>query len=191
MHKYYEENEKNCQFPDLILDNIINYCKLINIHLMNNKIVPNEEIFLFFKKIFNKKNNKESKKNTSTFFVFKNKEQTLDNNIQKNVVKYEDNLLIFNFKGVQIKKNFLNNAALIQQTIYSIHDNYFSSHIFSLERLKIKELLEIMINLIFNLENEKFKDLEVANYLINLVVILKNLMEDLNEYKEKKFHENG
>ena len=191
LHKYYEENEKNCQFPELILDNIINYCKLINIHLMNNKIVPNEEIFLFFKKIFNKKNNKEEKKNTSTCFVFKNKEEKLDNNIQANVVKYEDNLLIFNFKGIQIKKNFLNNAALIQQTIYSIHDNYFSNHIFSLERLKINELLEIIINLIFNLENERFKDLEVANYLINLVVILKNLMEDLNEYKEKKkFHEN-
>ena len=72
------------------------------------------------------------------------------------------------------------------QKIYSIHDDYFSNPNFSLENLNFDGLLEIIINVIFNLFSDKFKDIETANYLINLVIIIKDLQKNLNDYKAKK-----
>ena len=189
LHKYLVENEKKCQFPEISFDNIKNYCQSINIHLMNNKIVPNEEIFLFFKKIFSeqeKENEEKKEQKIMADFAFSPKEDNLEKDIVNNVVKLEGNLLIFDYKGIQIKENALNSSIFILQKIYSIHDDYFSNPNFSLENLNFDGLLEIIINVIFNLFSDKFKDIETANYLINLVIIIKDLQKNLNDYKEKK-----
>ena len=61
IHKYYVVNMQNGQFPELVFNNVKKYCQLINAHLMNNKIIPNKEIFLFLKKILNMKNQDNNK----------------------------------------------------------------------------------------------------------------------------------
>ena len=156
---------------------------------MDNLIYMNEEIFLFFKKIFAEKNkDNEPKKNVdnkdSKKFIFHNKEENFDKNIKDNVITEEEDYIIFNYKGIAIKQNFLEHTVLILQKIYSIHDDYFNCFNFNLENLNIDGLIEIIINLIFYFKLDSFKDENIASFLINLVLLLKDLEKDLKIFKD-------
>jgi hypothetical protein len=198
IHKIYEVNKKNGQFPKLVLNNVINYCQLINAHLINNGIVPNKEIFLFLKKIFeiqnedkNNKENKENKENknekiNNNYFIYNNKEENFEKNINNNnIVVREGDLVVFNYKGVSIKHILLESGSLILQTIYSIHDDYFSSSDCNLEKCNLEGIIAIIINVILYLVNDKTYDKNISDFLINSVILLRNIQNDLNIFKEK------
>ena len=197
INKYYVNNQKNCQFPQFITNNEAKYCQLIFDHLMDNDIAPNEEIYLFLKKILvekdkinqNVNNNIENKDNK--YFVFVNKENDFEKNINKNPVIIDCKNLIFSFKGVTIKKEVLTNSYFILQKIYSIYDDYFNIFNFNLEDLNIEELSVVIINFIFYFYREEYKYIEMADFLTNLIILLNNLEKDLNDFKEKRNKNNN
>ena len=51
MNKYYLINQEKKYFPELNFENFCNYYVLIRNNILENSILPNEEIFLFFKKL--------------------------------------------------------------------------------------------------------------------------------------------
>ena len=194
IHKYYIVNEKTGQFPQFILNNAINYCQLINAHLMNNFINPSEEIFLFFKKIFGEFNKKEKdikikeQNKNNDHFVFQNQEKDFEKNIPNAIITREENSLVFNYKGIIIKKQLLSNGSLIMQKSYSLHDDYFTCLNFDLENMFIEEIIEVIINIkfyysIFNFENNS-PFISLSNFLTEFVILLKNVEKDLNNFRK-------
>ena len=187
IYKYYIQNQEFGQFPGFIPNNAINYCQLINNYLMNNFIIPNEEIFEFFKKIFGEKGkgdkiidkNEENKNNK---YIFHNKEEVFEKNIKDIFVRKEDNSLIYSYKGFIKKCDIIENATLIFQQIYVFHDDYFNIN-FNLENLNFNYLKEVIINIIYLLY--KYKQLEIANFLINVIILLNFVENDINNYKKK------
>jgi len=79
--------------------------------------------------------------------------------------------------------------------IYSIHDIYFTNYNCDIKRLNIETIIEIIINLInflINKENDKkndkkneiINDKKMAIFLIDLVITLKKLEKEIDEYKK-------
>ena len=190
IHKYYILNQEFGQFPEFIPNNIINYCQLINNYLMNNIIIPNEEIFEFFKKIFDEKGKGDKiivKKEENNKYIFHNKEEDFVKNIKDKVVTMKDNKLIYNYKGFTKICDIFGDASLIFQQIYVFHDDYFNIN-FNLENLNFSYLKEIIINIIFLLY--KYKELEIANILINVIILLNTVENDIQIIKKKNNNNN-
>ena len=190
IHKFYLINEKKGQFPKFTVNNAINYCQLINAHLMQNFIPYSEEIFLFLKKIFTEKGNsdknKNEKNNNKEIYVYQNEEKEFEKNISNQVVKKENNFIYFNYKGMAIKKASLNSTTLIFQKSESLNDDFFTCLNFDLESLFIEEILEIIVNLIFFFNLEKFKNVELSHFLTEMVVLLKNVENKLYDFRKSK-----
>ena len=187
IHKYYILNQEIGQFPEFIPNNIINYCQLINNHLKNNYIIPNEEIFNFFKTILAEKGKSDkiifkNKENKNNKYVFHNKEEDFVKNINEIVVTKEGNSLIYNYKGFTKKCDIFGEESLIFQQIYAFHDDYFNIN-FNLENLNFTYLKDVIINIIFLLY--KYKELEIANLLINVIILLNGVENDIKNYKIK------
>ena len=156
--QYYLINLENGNFPDLIFQNVKDYSQLIKASLLNNQIVPNEEIFLFFKNflsneiIKNDDNNKKDIKNNFVFHIDKEKEENELKNIEKNkdiiknVIEKKEQHLIFNYNDTKVECNFLNEEELYQG-IDTIHDDYFTRFNCDIKKLNIETIIEIIINL--------------------------------------------
>ena len=197
IHKYYVVNEQNGQFPELILNNVINYCQFINSHLMNNALVPNKEIFLFLKKILNMKNqdnkineNINNQEKVNKHFIYQYKGGEFEKNIDNNAIIKEGDLLVFNYKGITIKHNLINSGSLMRHTLCSIHDDYFTLFNCNIEKINIDGILQIIINIAFYFLCQHFHDKSLADFLINSVILLKQFEKDLNIYKDKKSKNN-
>ena len=189
IHKYYIVNEQNGQFPELIFNNVVSYCQFINAHLINNAIVPNKEIFLFLKKILHNKNNENININNNekinNNFIYHNKKEEFEKNINNNAIKKEGDSLVFDYKGITIKHDLINSGSLMRHTLYSIHDDYFTLCNCNIEKINIDGIIQIIINIAFYFLCEHFHDKNLADFLINSVILLKNLEKDLNSYKQK------
>ena len=179
---YFSLNLEREQLPHLILKNIRNYIILINAHLINNQIIPNEELFIFFKKFCeegineNKANNEKEKKN---YFIFNiDNEQNYEKTINKDMIQKKENKLIFKFKEINTACNHLDNEGKIFLNIHK----FFVEFNFNLEMLKIKEFIEIVINIIYYLDE---KNIEMKCFLTNLIFILKKLETELNVFYKK------
>ena len=61
INKYYLVNQDVCHFPELTFKNIKSYCEVIQKYLIKNKILPNEEIYIFFRNLLLPERNKEEK----------------------------------------------------------------------------------------------------------------------------------
>ena len=190
IHRFYLANEQSGQFPNFIFNNILNYYQLIYAHLMQNFIPLNEEIFFFLKKILKEKckdgndiNKNEKYKNTE-HLVFENKEKDFEKKISDPVIKKDDKSIIFNYKGLAIKKALLNSVTLIFQKMESLHDDFSTILNFDLENMFIEEIIEVIINIISFFRTEQFKNINLANFLTEFVVLLKNVSNDLYTYKK-------
>ena len=98
--KYYEVNQETGQFPNFTFDNLVIFYQMIQKYLKSNSIIQNEEIFVFFKKIFSEHRKIESKKNVigdKQYFVYNDPKKDeyieLGNNIE--IVTEKHNLLVF------------------------------------------------------------------------------------------------
>ena len=55
---------------------------------------------------------------------------------------------------------------------------------FDLENMFIEEIIEAIINIISFFRTEQFKNINLANFLTEFVVLLKNVSNDLYTYKK-------
>ena len=154
---------------------------------MNNLIYPNEEIFNFFKKMNALKDKEEKitikKTNKDNIYIFHNKEKDFIKNINNQIVIKEGDFLIYYYQGITKKCHFFESGVEIFQKIFSIHDVFFNIN-FSLENLNFKGLIEVIINVIYCFH--QYEEVEVANLLTNVVILLKNVGNNIHDYKEKK-----
>ena len=186
IHKYYLVNQKKGYFPELTLENIKKYCTLIKDYLIDNSIIPNEEIFVFLKKILCgdnlviKENEKKEKKDNNFVFVLdeveKNENIVLDGIVKKEV----ENELIYNYKG-ETKECHLLDGPILFQITYSIYDNYFNDLKFDILNFEFESIKNIIINLFYYLL--LFKENNLAKFLIEAITIMKKLEEDKKLYK--------
>ena len=186
IHKYYVVNQKLGQFPELTFENVKEYCSIIKKYLIANSIVPNEEIFIFLKKVLADGkldiNNNEIDKNN---FVFKyEKEENYENNINDYTVRInikEKDKLIFKYKEFKKDCDFYAESHIVYQLIYSFFDNYFTNLNFNIVNFGSENIIDIIINLIHYLFG--YKDIITSVYLLNVIILLKKLQKDLTIYK--------
>ena len=186
IHKYYVVNQELGQFPDLTFEHIKEYCSIIKKYLIANSIVPNEEIFIFLKKVLADGkldiNNNEIDKNN---FVFKyEKEENYENNINDYTVRInikEKDKLIFKYKEFKKDCDFYAESHIVYQLIYSFFDNYFTNLNFNIVNFGSENIIDIIINLIHYLFG--YKDIITSVYLLNVIILLKKLQKDLTIYK--------
>ena len=188
IQKYYLVNQENCQFSELSYENIKNYCDIIKIHLNNNFILPNKEIFSFLKKMLNDRNNIEvqnNKKKADNEFVYKyNKIENYVKTIKYNIVEKEDDSLYFKYNGKKIEYNFLSYEVLFEE-IFTLYNDYFLINNFNIEELNIKKVIHIIINIIYYLFQEDYNEKSMSLFLFKTVIILNELDDDINKHNEK------
>ena len=217
IHKYYMINKENNIFPELTLENVKLYCNLIKkFFLLRNTIIPNEEILLFFKKIFsndnidikdnnNSNNNiinvkdnennidniindKDEPNNNEPKFIFEYlKEEDYIKKIPSKIIKKNNKILIFKYKGIEEKYELLKN-----NEFFLIYDYYINILNFNIINFKNDNLIEFIINVLYNYL--KLKDEDMACTLLNIIIILKKLKNDLNNYENdinNKINENN
>ena len=197
INKYYLENKKICQFPQLNLKNTTNYCDVIKAFLNDNYILPNEEIFLLLKKFLyndkkiNEENNINQKDSNTNHFVFEyGKIENYVNVIKYDIVEREENSLFFKFKGKRIEHKLLTSNSIFSE-IYSLYNKYFTKDNCNIEYFPINQIIEIIVNLIYYLLLPNCNEKGLALYLFKTIIILNKLEEDLNSYKKKqKFEKN-
>ena len=182
--KYYSKNLEKENMPHLTLKNIRNYILLINAHIQNVQIIPNEEMFKFFKRFCEEganeikdDNNEKEKKND--YFVFRVDNIQNNENETINDIKIIENQLVFNYKNT----NILCNSLKDEYTIFKAINSFYTELDFDLEKLKIDKFIEIIINIIYHLDK---KNMKMICFLTNLIILLKKLENDLNEYNKNK-----
>ena len=184
MNKYYLLNQEKKYFPELNFENFCNYCELIRNNILENSILPNEEIFLFFQKLKEATDKITAGEEISNNYIFQyEKNENYLNKIEKDIIKKENNTLFFIFKGKKTKHNFLS-FDIIYDMIYFIYDNYYSFLNLNIEKLDYRTIIEIIISLAYYFIQNN--DLNLACLLVNMLIALKKLEKDLKIFKKIK-----
>ena len=191
INQYYLLNQKNKYFSELNLNNVNNYCLLIKNCIIKNSIIPNKEILLLLNKFLlaknnninpNEENNNHINENGENNFVFQyNKEENLENNINYNITIKNEILILFNYLGKNEEYQLIRCDSNLCLNSYSLYDGYFSNNNLNINNLNIKNILELIINNIYYLKQNK----EMILVLIKVVNALKKFEFDLNEFNKK------
>ena len=193
--KYFSENTKNFHFPELTFDSFKNYCELIKEQLLRNSILPNEEIYNFFKNLLSENNKRKKEKindnnndnnkidNNNSYFTYNyDKEECyFIDSIEDDMIVKTGNCLIFNFKG-QKKQYNLKSQALLFQQISLFYEDYFTRLNFNIEYMNSKAITEIIINLIYYLI--QIEDLDMSCFLLNGIILLKKFKDELDSFRK-------
>ena len=163
IHKYYQINKENGQFPQLSFENIKAYCDIIKEYLYKQNIIPNEEIFKFLKIVFDK----EKEKNNINLKGEKSKKIKINNKNLKENNKDEDN--DNNINNIKEDGNEINNIINIKEDENEINN-----------LINIKED-ENEINNIINIKEDENE----INNIINIKKDKNGINKDIN-IKEKK-----
>ena len=185
---FYESNKEKGQFPELTLNNMQNYCETIrNFLILENSILPNEEIILFFRKVNDAKN--KNKNNNNNFqeennFVFSyEKEENYVKDVKSDIITKQANNLVFKYQGKRIEYNFLN-YNLIFEKIYTLYEDYSTNIKYNFENLDYNVIYEVIVNLAFyNIQNKNSK---ICSILINMIIALRKWENDLTIFKGVK-----
>ena len=133
------------------------------------------------------KEDKKGKKDNN--FIFKyDKDKYFDKNIADNIVQIDNNhkeQLVLVYKGKIKKYKKYNDTPEIHQLIYASYDTYFFQD-FNVLNLDCENFYDKIVNLIYFLMNNKCKKL--AMYLLNSMTLLKQLQNDIKEYKSDNFN---
>ena len=186
--KYYFNNKKKCQFPELKLQTIANYSETIKEFLNTNSILPNEEIFLFLNKFLSNydkvKENVNQNDSNGNYFIFKyGKIEDYVNAIKYDVVVKEKDSLFFKFKGKRMEYKFLTSDSIFPE-IFSIYNEYYSHNDFNVEYFPVTKMIELIINLIYILLLPEYNEKSLALFLFKTIIVLNKLDDDLIEYKK-------
>ena len=181
IYKYYLLNQKSKFILGLDFDVISKYYEEIKKHLINNKIIPNKELFLILKNILNEKreniNEKDNNKNKGqNNFIF--------------ICNEDENIIInYNFVTLENHKCKLNNKEYpvfssdqIYIEIFSLHKNYFSED-FNIQKLQIRTLEEVIVN---SLSYYQSRNNEISLFLYESIFALNNLKDQLGKFIKKK-----
>ena len=184
----YEANKEKAQFPELTLNNMKNYCEIILNFVLENYILPNEEMFLFFRKIkdeSNKNNNNNNITKKENIFVFKyEKEENYVKDVKRDMILKEGNHLIFNYQGKRTKYECLGLNSIVFE-IYSIYDFYSSNLKYNFENLDYNVIYEVILNLVYHYISF-YKDYRICSILINMIIALRKWENDLAIFKSVK-----
>ena len=191
INKYYIINKKYDNYPNLTKNIIINHLVYIRDYIRNNLIIKKEEINNIIEKIILKKKNdnenneniiKESNNNNN--FVYKYDEKIYLYDIKQCIIIKQDNSLFFTIKGKETQFKYIPNNESIFQEIMKEYKNYYNKIDFNIENYINDNLIEIIVNIIYNfilLKNE-----DICLYLINAIILLEKCKNDLKVYKENK-----
>ena len=197
IHKYYLVNLENRHFPELTFENVKSYCSLIKDYLIKRSFIPNEETFLFLKDVLSDdsiliKNEKKIKNNKTNFIFEFEKEENYAKYAPKDIIikdQINENFLLFNYKDIKQKIEFVKDVPMILQQTFSTYDSFFLGN-FNIENFDNKNLIDSIINIIFYFNN--IKNEEVLNtFLLNSIILLKKLENDLSVYKKNNKDNNN
>ena len=195
INNYYIVNKEKFHFPELTLQNIASYCELIKGHLIKDSIIPNEEIFNFFKNIRAAEKNKtedinNDNINNKNIFIYQYyKEENYINAIKDNkIIILDENMLIFTFNGNKTKYRLIP-YNMILKLIFSMYQEYLTIYNFNIEKLDFKHLINIIINIIYYLFC--LDEVNTASFLLNGILLLQKFQEDLKIFKEKNNENNN
>ena len=158
------------------------YYELIKDFLIDNSILPNEELFIFFKKLKGFSTNDKKYTENTNYFVFQYEK---DLNNEKNIlnwnVRKDEKDLIFYFRGKSAKYNYLSSQKIFKK-IYSMYEDFCTKLKYNLENVDYNILYEIIINIVYC----NNKNLRICTNLINLKIALEKWENDLATYKALK-----
>ena len=182
---FYEANKEKAQFPELTFDNMKNYCEIIrNYLLLENSMLPNIEMILFFRKIKGKKNNNNKIAQNENNFVFTyEKEKNYVKNVDKDIIVKEGNNLVFNYQGKSTVYNFLNYNSIFEK-IYILYDDYSTNLKYNFENLDYNVIYEVIANIAFLII--QYKNFKICTILLNMIISLRKWENDLTIYKGVK-----
>ena len=188
---HYVSNQKYYHFKDLTLDNVKKYYETIKKYLIDNSIIPNEEIFVFLKKILYEKDNHKKEEDGTNNFIFEY-DPTIKyvEKIGENIITKKDkkNILIFRYKQNKEEYKLLDD---IYDKIYSFFDYHLNEY-FNLNNLQTHSntIFEIIINMIYYIKENENEDQNMALFLFKSIIILKKFIGDLKKYKTSNNIEN-
>ena len=201
INKYYIVNKEIGQFPDFTFQKVILFYKTIQNYLISGSIIQNEEIFVFFQKVFSEKNqlekdkyepnetnenkeiNETIEKKDKPKFIYNSPENDEYIEIGNNEIVTEKHKLLVFRRGNEIMGCSKIRLDLLYQQSYSLYDYYFSEYNFNIEKLEVDEIINLCINLLFELK--KSDDINTKYHLYNLIPILKRLRNEINVFKRK------
>ena len=103
------------------------------------------------------------------------------------LLKKVEKKLIYKYKNEKKESEYFKDAPIIFQLIYAMYDNYFNNLNFSILNFESKDLINIMINIIFGLSN--YKEGNLSLFLVNAMDIFKKLESDKKLYKSNNINE--
>ena len=188
-NKYYFSNQENYHFSGLNFENFKNYCDLVQGHLIKNRILPNEEIYNFYQKLYNEAKNKEktstdngSKIKDNQFIYEYDENDNHINNFKEGIITREKNMLVLNYKGIKIITK-LNSYNIIFQQISLYYEDYFMRLNFNIELINPKGIIDIIINIIYY--THKYQHMEMSCLLLDGIILLKKLENQIKTFRKK------
>ena len=183
IYYYYLFNEERRIFPELTLENIKSYYKIIlNELIIKNSILPNEEILFYFKKILLDENKNKEIKNENEIkkkpgkknFIFEYDKEIEETKLikQDSIMKNEENLILA-YNGKEIKFKIIHNGKAILNRIYLIYKE-LSTNNFEIEKLDFKKMYKVIINVIDAMKSE-----EISLFLYKSMNVLKKFKKFL------------
>ena len=173
--RYYSLNNNNNKFPDLNYKSIFNYYNIIVNFIVKNEIIPNQEIISFFIE-FSKQ--KENQKFNIIGDIIEPKDIKLDNKI----FSKDGNILNIKYKEKELKAK---NIGPIDN--YKIIKNLYNSYNFNINNLKSEDIIEIIINIIDYIINDKEDNKSNIIHLLleSIIIIINTFHIDINKYNKK------
>ena len=191
INKYYLVNQDVCHFPELTFKNIKSYCEVIQKYLIKNKILPNEEIYIFFQNLLLPERNKKEKINkdinindkkiTNQFVYEYDKNENYIKNIKDNIIIKKDQMIYFNYEGEKIKYNFKSYYLIFQQ-ISCYYEDYSVRLNFNIDYFNIHGIIELIINIIYYLIH--LEDTDLSIFLLNAIILLENFRIQLYAFRK-------
>ena len=189
INKYHAVNQETGQFPKFNLEILQMLYKTIEEYLIRNSIIPNEEIFVSFKKVFSVRNKNELKNineiKDKSHFIYNAPEQEENieiNNFDKLIS--ENDLSLYFKRGNEIIGCVKKDEDVLFNDTYSLYNRYFTEYNFNIEKIEISEIINLCINIMFRL-------IKIGNYksihiLYSLILTLKKLKNKLSIYTSQK-----
>jgi hypothetical protein len=193
--KYYALNKEKKYFPDFTFENISVFYKMIQDYLKEKRLIQNEEIFVFFKKLSSEKEKiekekddlkiinekKEIKDELSFVYQKPEKDEYLEINTEE-LVKEKPSIFTLR-RGNELINVKKYRSDVIFKNSLNLHDYYFKDSNFNIFKLEIDEIICLCINMLFYLKNQN--DPGIKYHLFNLIPTLKKFGNQIKRFKSK------
>ena len=194
--KYYALNKEKKYFPDFTFENISNFYKMIQDYLKAQRLIQNEEIFMFFKKLSSEKEKIEKEKNDLNnkinekkeikdelpfVYICSEKYEYLEIQSEE-IVKEKPSIFTLRRGNELINVKKYRSDVIFKNTL-DLYNYYFTDSNFNIFNLEIDEIICLCINTLFYLKNQN--DPGIKHQLYNLIPLLKRFGNEIKKYERK------